>query len=63
MTENQTGLPGFEPGHDETKTRCLTAWPQPNLLQHYSCRILSLLFINVVFSYVVPRGVSTINCT
>ena len=30
MTEKQTGLPGFEPGRDETKTRCLTAWLQPN---------------------------------
>lgn len=25
------GLAGFEPAHDEIKTRCLTAWRQPNL--------------------------------
>ncbi len=26
------GPPGFEPGHHETKTRCLTAWLWPNHL-------------------------------
>ncbi len=25
------GLPGFEPGYDGIKTRCLTAWRQPNI--------------------------------
>ena len=24
------GLAGFEPAHDGIKTRCLTAWRQPN---------------------------------
>ena len=24
------GTAGFEPAHDEIKTRCLTAWPRPN---------------------------------
>ena len=24
------GVPGFEPGHDGIKTRCLTAWLYPN---------------------------------
>ena len=24
------GLAGFEPAHDGIKTRCLTAWLQPN---------------------------------
>ena len=25
------GLAGFEPAHDGIKTRCLTAWRQPNI--------------------------------
>ena len=25
------GVPGFEPGNAEIKTRCLTAWRYPNL--------------------------------
>jgi hypothetical protein len=33
--ENQpfklAGIPGFEPGNAEIKTRCLTAWRYPNL--------------------------------
>ncbi len=24
------GAGGFEPPHDDTKNRCLTAWPRPN---------------------------------
>ena len=27
---NKAGVPGFEPGHDGIKTRCLTAWLYPN---------------------------------
>ena len=27
----KTGLEGFEPSRHETKTRCLTAWLQPNM--------------------------------
>ena len=27
---NNTGDPGFEPGHDGVKVRCLTAWRIPN---------------------------------
>ena len=26
------GVPGFEPGNGEIKTRCLTAWRYPNFL-------------------------------
>ena len=30
------GVAGFEPAHDEIKTRCLTAWRHPNIVQkHY----------------------------
>src|SRR5690625_6367513 len=29
LWRQKTGLKGFEPLHDETKTRCLTAWLQP----------------------------------
>ncbi len=25
------GVPGFEPGHDGIKIRCLTAWLYPNV--------------------------------
>ena|GEM_PF-3284230 len=32
------GLPGFEPGHDGVKVRCLTAWLQPiNWFVHLVC--------------------------
>ena len=27
------GVPGFEPGHGGIKTRCLTAWLYPNIIQ------------------------------
>jgi hypothetical protein len=29
---NMAGAPGFEPGYDGIKTRCLTAWRRPNKL-------------------------------
>ena len=28
------GVPGFEPGHDGIKTRCLTAWLYPNAIHN-----------------------------
>ena len=30
--QNLAGVPGFEPGDAEIKTRCLTAWRYPNCL-------------------------------
>ncbi len=30
LVERMAGIPGFEPGNAEIKTRCLTAWRYPN---------------------------------
>ena len=32
QTKRMAGVPGFEPGHDGIKIRCLTAWLYPNKL-------------------------------
>ena len=31
--EKMAGIAGFEPAHDEIKTRCLTAWRYPSNVQ------------------------------
>ena len=36
------GAVGFEPTHADTKNRCLTAWPRPNMFFHSMNRIFSV---------------------
>ena len=30
------GVAGFEPAHGDTKNRCLTTWPHPNIPAFYN---------------------------
>ena len=40
--KKMAGVAGFEPAHDEIKTRCLTAWRYPSRVNKYMVAIAGL---------------------
>ena len=50
VPENVAGIAGFEPAHDEIKTRCLTAWRYPiNFRRVFSLKLYLMSTIFVVY--------------